>query len=409
MDNKNLKLLSLFSGCGGMDLGFEGGFPVLRKSLNPVFASGKAAVDGDWATLPRNGFETVFANDIRPGAKVAWENYFQRPGVFHVASVVDLVKAAKRGEWSFPEADVVTGGFPCQDFSLAGKRAGFESAVGHHGGKLGEGDEPAEENRGKLYMWMREVIGLVRPRIFVAENVKGLASLGDVKQIIEEDFRNVGGGYVVVTAKTLAAPEFGVPQTRERVIFFGFRKDALRPEAAAALQRDVVPAQYDPYPQPTHRSAKLKVRSAKGLPPPPSCGDAFVGLLEPEDSSDPSQRAYSKAAWYGKHCQGNRELDLTVPAPTIRSEHHGNIEFRRLAAEHGGVHDEELARGSRERRLTVRECARAQTFPDNYEFVRRGALSTSEAYKLIGNAVPPLLAYHIARRLRAIIPALFGT
>lgn len=100
-------------------------------------------------------------------------------------------------------------------------------------------------------------------------------------------------------------------------------------------------------------------------------------------------------------------------APTIRSEHHGNIEFRRLSIEHGGKIRNELDTGLKERRLTVRECARLQTFPDDYHFVMPGGdgygrVSASEAYKLIGNAVPPLLAYHIAKRLEGNWDLYFG-
>ena len=106
----------------------------------------------------------------------------------------------------------------------------------------------------------------------------------------------------------------------------------------------------------------------------------------------------------GRHCQGQQEVVLDGIGPTIRSEHHGNIEFRRLTREHGGRYGEELDEGLRERRLSVRECARIQTFPDDYEFVipaQKGnkSVSGSEAYKIIGNAVPPLLGYHIAKRL----------
>lgn len=106
----------------------------------------------------------------------------------------------------------------------------------------------------------------------------------------------------------------------------------------------------------------------------------------------------------GKHCQGQSEVNLSSIGPTIRSEHHGNIEYRRLSKENGGKNTEELESGLPERRLTVRECARIQTFPDDYKFVfkaskERKALSASSAYKIIGNAVPPLLAYHIAKHL----------
>ena len=71
----------------------------------------------------------------------------------------------------------------------------------------------------------------------------------------------------------------------------------------------------------------------------------------------------------GRHCQGQQEVRLDGIGPTIRSEHHGNIEFRRLSKAHGGKHDEELKKRLKERRLSVRECARIQTFPDDYEFI----------------------------------------
>ena len=132
---------------------------------------------------------------------------------------------------------------------------------------------------------------------------------------------------------------------------------------------------------------------------PVVCRDVFSDLPEPEFSNDPSQKIYSKAKYMGRHCQGQTEIRLDSIAPTIRSEHHGNIEFRRLSAEHGGKHCEELESGLLERRLTVRECAKIQTFPDDYQFIIKGKLSSSDAYKLIGNAVPPMLAYNIAMNL----------
>jgi len=106
----------------------------------------------------------------------------------------------------------------------------------------------------------------------------------------------------------------------------------------------------------------------------------------------------------GKHCQGQVEVNPNGVAPTIRSEHHGNIEFRRLSIENGGRNFEEIQAGLSERRLSVRECARIQTFPDDFPFIipksrDHKGVSASDAYKLIGNAVPPLLAYHIAKRL----------
>jgi len=378
MAESSKKVLSLFSGCGGMDLGFEGGFTVFSGSVtNPDWVD---HIHGNKVSLKKNPFEVVFANDIRPAAKFAWESYFRRGNVFHLGSIVDLVKDARRGTFSFPKADVVTGGFPCQDFSVSGNRQGFNSQKNH----LGESGRccPSIESRGMLYFWMREVIDIVKPMVFVAENVKGLVSLGDAKKTIEDDFRNVGGGYLVVEAQVLQAANYGVPQNRERVIFIGLKKDRVADEAKNAIADGIVSV----YPPATHG----------GLRPFVTLRSAIFDLPEPGYSTDPSQRAYSKAKWYGKHCQGQTEISPDSISPTIRSEHHGNIEFRRLSRENGGRIKDEYHLP--QRRLTVRECARIQTFPDDYAFVS-GSVSASAAYKLIGNAVPPLLAYAIARRL----------
>ena len=321
--------------------------------------------------------------------------------IYHIDSIVDLVKRAKDGEKVFPDnIDVVTGGFPCQDFSISGKRKGFNSEKSHNGGKLEVG-EPSVESRGQLYMWMRDVVTLTKPALFIAENVKGLTNLDDVKEVIEKDFSNAAnGGYLVVPARVLHAADYGVPQSRERVIFFGFKKSALKKSALTALRKKDIPVAYDPYPPKTH---SFTINDAS-LYPPVTCYEAFNGLLEPNETDDPSQKKYSKAKYMGKHCQGQTEIKLDSIGPTIRSEHHGNIEYRRLDTEHGGNHTEELMVGLQERRLTVRECARIQTFPDDYQFIipKRGdacGVSSSDAYKIIGNAVPCVLAYNIAKHI----------
>ena len=135
-----MKLLSLFSGCGGMDIGFEGGFYCLKKSVNEkLHPDWIAETHGKWIKVAPTIFETVFANDIRPDAKTAWTDYFKHKksnaaSIYHLASIVDLVKRAKSGEEVFPDnVDIVTGGFPCQDFSIAGKRQGFHSNKSHLG------------------------------------------------------------------------------------------------------------------------------------------------------------------------------------------------------------------------------------------------------------------------------------
>ena len=405
MNNKK-RVLSLFSGCGGMDIGFEGGFKCLKRSINTdVHPNWIVEENGDWVKVANTGFETVFANDIRPDAKAAWVSYFSSiynnaNEIYHIDSIVDLVKRAQLGEKVFPDnIDIVTGGFPCQDFSVAGKRKGFNSDKSHNGGKL-EVDEPTVESRGQLYMWMKEVVTLTQPSIFIAENVKGLTTLEDAKEVIEHDFANAAdGGYIVIPARVLHAANYGVPQSRERVIFYGFKRSALKAEAVEELLNLTVNNDYDPYPVPTH---SFNV-DGENLYPFVTCREALEGLDEPENTTDIAQTKYSKAK-YMKKGQGNIEIKLDSISPTIRSEHHGNIEFRRLSAENGGTHTEELECGLEQRRLTIRECARLQTFPDDYQFIlsktaQNKSVSASEAYKIIGNAVPCVLGYNIAMRL----------
>lgn len=412
---EKLRVLSLFSGCGGMDLGFEGHFIAPRKSFAQDDERIERIINDDWLLLRPTRFRTVFANDILPEARVAWNAYMRRfghsPEIYHCQSVVELVKAQQAGAEIFPrDIDVVTGGFPCQDFSVAGKRQGFDSLKDDKG-QFRTADKPSEETRGKLYYWMKQVIDITRPKIFVAENVKGLVNLGNVKDIIQRDFASAdGNGYIVLPPKVLHAGNYGVPETRERVIFIGVRRDALRPEAIRALESEVIPAEYDPYPIPTH-AGNIKDES---LLPAVTTRDVLKGLREPNETIDESQRYYSRAKYLRNGSQGQTEINLDSMGPTIRSEHHGNIEFRRLSAEHGGKLANELETGMKERRLTPRECALIQTFPPDYPFVmkkageKRFTLSASGAYKVIGNAVPPVLAYHLATRMESLWPIYFN-
>lgn len=409
-----LRVLSLFSGCGGMDLGFEGHFIANKHSFRTDDPDVLYRLGTDWVMTRKTRFRTIFANDILPEAQAAWTTYMRRFGygeeLYHNNSIVELVKMQKAGADIFPkDIDVVTGGFPCQDFSVAGKRKGLQSEKDDYGKKRND-DAPTEESRGMLYYWMKQVIDLTLPKIFIAENVKGLVNLGDVKNIIQRDFSTSGGnGYIVLPPQVLHAGNYGVPETRERVIFIGIRKDVLLPEAREALEAEIIPDEYNPYPKPTHGYTIHE----EDLLRPVTTFDVLKDLPEPEDSFDLSHRTYSKAKFLSTG-QGQTEIKLNGLGPTIRSEHHGNIEYRRLSAEHGGKHKKELSEGKKERRLTPRECALIQTFPPDYKFVMKnpsGAgmkVSSSGAYKIIGNAVPPVLAYRIATRIESLWERYFG-
>jgi len=412
------RVLSLFSGCGGMDLGFEGLFTIPRVLLNSQinYQWVKAETGHNQILLSKNDFELVFANDIMKCARNAWVSYFSKrgvnPNIFHLDSIVNLVSSYKQGEFCFPDkVDVVIGGFPCQDFSVSGKRKGFHSHKNHVGESLNSTE--VSRNRGQLYKWMCKVIEITEPKVFIAENVKGLISLGNALEIIKKDFCTVGTKGYIVLAKILFAPDYGIPQSRERVFFVGLNRQYLRQEVISALENENIPTEFEPFPPITHYNPEYLplLYGNNLLLPYTKLRSLLVDLPEPEQSvMDLSQARYSKAKYCGKS-QGQIEVNLDSLAPTIRAEHHGNIEYRRLSRERGGRYLDELSKGFLERRLTVRECARIQTFPDDYEFIRETKddfkLGASSSYKLIGNAVPPFLAYHFAKRLESIWDRLF--
>lgn len=321
IDTSNrLSVLSLFSGCGGLDLGVKGGFNYLDNYYS------------------ENPFDIIYANEITPKAVETYRHNFGD----HIACG-DITEIPNE---EFPKADLVIGGFPCQDFSLAGKRQGFNV------------------ERGRLYLQMKRVIDTVKPKFFLAENVKNIMLLEDgiILKTIIDDFKS--SGYNVYFHLYHAA-NYGIPQNRERVIIYGVRED-------------------------------LEIEPS--IPEETRTRDTWVTTKEAIDDlwgreSDPSINShskYSKAKFYeGRRMQGNIRIKADSIAPTIRAEHHGNIEghYRVLGEDENDM--------SLWRRLTPRECARIQSFPDEFYF----PVAASSAYKQIGNAVPPVLGWHIARAL----------
>ncbi|MEO8769185.1 MAG: DNA cytosine methyltransferase [Ferruginibacter sp.] len=310
------KVVSLFSGCGGLDLGFKGGFEFLGKKYT------------------KRKFEIIWANDLDASACKTFSINFNAP--IACGDISEILKGNTTHK--IPKsADVVLGGFPCQDFSVAGKRQGFEG------------------NRGRLYQSMVETVNRVRPAVFVAENVKGLLSMNNGKAIetIIADFAKLG--YSVVYKLHFAA-DFGVPQSRERVIIVGTDKKRNLPDFK--------------FPKPTHKKSQwLTLNKA-------------IGDLENKIEGEVSNHFWSKAKLF-PGTQGNIPVIKDSIGPTMRAEHHGNIEFH----------------WNEKRRLSAREAARIQTFPDNFNFYP----STSSAYKQIGNAVPPVLGWNIAKAVEIFL------
>lgn len=295
-------VVSLFSGCGGMDLGFKGGFTFLGRRY------------------AKHPFELVWANELN---EAACRTYRRNIGE-HV----------RQGDiWTMlndlpTQADIVIGGFPCQDISVNGKGAGI----------LGK--------RSGLYRAMVEAIALVKPKIFVAENVKGLLMrhhAATLRQVLT-DFKALGYD---VGYQLYHAADYGVPQTRERVIIVGTLPDA-KP--------------FQP-PAPTH-GTEDHITAREAL-------HDLVSLSEDESINHVWSRANRSAE------QGDRRLVANRPGYTIRAECHGNIQWHY-----------ELPR-----RISMREAARIQSFPDNFIFDAK----LRETERQVGNAVPPVLAWHIAK------------
>lgn len=350
---RTYKVLSLFTGMGGMDVGFAEQVIVRQESVctgnaDSYIYSPYSQIEG-FVNLKRLPFETVFQNDILPEAKrVAELNQWNHN--YHLKDIRELLTTTTTPS-VFPAADVITGGFPCQDFSHAGKRKGFDSS------------------RGTLYQAYVELVKRVKPMMFIAENVNGLLTMpGEPIKTIIADFSAAG---YEVKYQLMKSEEFGIPQTRWRVIIMGLRLD---------VKHSSLPADWNVI---TENRCQTHIRPY------------FAHLEEPDVSQDPAQQVYSRAAKLEKG-QGQKEVGLDEFGPTMRAEHHGNIEFRRVATDSKNGEP-----GLAERRLSVREAALIQTFPPNC--ILTDTKKTSKAYKPIGNAVPPLLGYIIGRKVMQIL------
>lgn len=301
-----LKVISMFSGCGGMDLGFTGGFEFLGQAFD---------------SLP---FEIIWANDINKAACRTYKNALGDH--IHCGDVWSLLETMPQ------KTDVLIGGFPCQDISVNGKGVGVKKG-----------------KRSGLYRAMVEAIWKTQPKIFVAENVRGLLNANNaasLKQVLK-DFKGLGYD---VSYQLYQASRYGVPQNRERVFIVG-----------------VLPG-------------------VKPFGPPEPIYDAGEGLpvgYALKDLEKVAENPLINHIWSRANespDQGCRKLKADRPGQTIRAECHGNIQYHYKLP----------------RRISMREAARIQSFPDNFIFDAK----LRETERQIGNAVPPVLAWHIANAVR---------
>lgn len=315
--NKKIRVVSLFSGCGGGDLGLLGGFNFLGKNYRKL------------------GYEVVWANELLDYAS---DTYRKNIGDHMVTGDITKIKNS-----DIPEHDLLVGGFPCQSFSMVGRRRGF--------------DDP----RGQLYLEMLRILKAKQPKVFIGENVKGLVSVhgGSDFQKILADFSNAGYN---VTYRVLNASHFGVPQKRERVFIIGVRKDL---------------------------DASFEFAAAPGTLAP------LREVLEDHKVVDKkyyfSDRALHGMRRANKAFNKGRAQSPDAPCNTI-STHLAKVSLN-------GTDPVLLVKKDKYRRLTPREAARIQSFPENFDFVG----TDGKKYIQIGNAIPPVLMWHVAKEIKSQI------
>ena len=315
---EKLKVASLFCGCGGTDVGLLGNFDFLGKH----YAS--------------NNMEIVYANDIDDNAcRIFEENFGIKPDNRDIRQI---------NSNELPDFDILTGGFPCQSFSI----------IAQNPKRLG-----VKDDRGKLFFEMCRILRDKQPKCFIAENVKGLltANQKSAFPLIMEEFKNSGYD---VKHMVLNSANYGVPQKRERVIIVGFRKDL---KIDFTFPNQVITDE-----------------------------DLFVPLKKVIENSVDEKYYFSDRAVEGmmkkrEKMNKGRAQDIEKPCNTVGAH---------LAKVSLNSTDPVLMLENRYRRFTPREVARIQSFPEKFELVG----SESAQYRALGNAIPPVMIWYVANKVQ---------
>lgn len=324
-----MKIVSLFAGAGGLDLGFQ-----------------------------KAGFNVIWANEFD---KEIWETYKKN----HPHTVLDKRSIVDIPAYEVPDCDGIIGGPPCQSWSEAGALKGIK------------------DKRGQLFFDFIRILEEKQPKFFLAENVSGmlLGRHSNALSNIKELFRDTGVGYEL-SFEMLNSCDYNVPQDRKRVFFIGIRKDLNfkfqfpKPNFSKITLRDSI---YD-----------LKDSALPALPYNKSNGNKcivpnheyMIGDFSTIYMSRNRVRSWDEQSFTIQ--AGGRHAPLHPQAPKMKFIEQ-NIRIFVPGSEH------------LYRRLSVRECARIQTFPDNFIFYYN---SVPAAYKMIGNAVPVNFAKFLAASIK---------
>jgi len=316
-----LRALSLFSGCGGMDLGLQGGFQYLNNNFKELSIEILLAIDND-----------PYA------AKIYNENFSHE-------CIVKDVKDLQHTE--LPNHDILVGGFPCQSFSI----------LAQNPPRLGIKDE-----KGELFFEMCKILKEKQPRFFIAENVKGILSANkkEAFPLIIKKFEESG---YYVKFKLLNSSDFGIPQKRERVFIIGFKNEEDYHNFS--------------FPTPITKENKIPLKTV-----------LQNNIIEKYYFSE---RAVEGMKRVQHKMNKGRAQNIELPCNTI-SAHLSKVSLNST--------DPVLIENGKYRRLTPREAANIQSFPKDFLLE---SVSENRQYRAIGNAVPPVLMWHISNSLMDVI------
>ena len=327
-----MRLVSFFAGCGGLDLGFE-----------------------------EAGFHVVWANEVEPHCRAT---YIRN----HPHTEFVLKDISKIDPDTIPDCDGFIGGPPCQSWSVGGKQKGLNDV------------------RGQLFLKYIELIRTKKPKFFVIENVKG---------ILDDKFKDVFKGFLSLLNEAgyqvrwalLDAVKFRIPQNRERVFFVGFRQD--------------LNVSFS-FPAPTCDKPVTLEQAIGDITEVPnflSGGKTKEAVQKTNKKSSYPNHDVLVSKFGSFYYRGNRRRGWQQPSFTINATadfaplHPLSPKMIYYGHENWNFQKDKL---DKYRRLSVRECARIQTFPDNFIFEYE---NIKDAYKMIGNAVPPRLGYELAKSI----------
>jgi DNA (cytosine-5)-methyltransferase 1 len=324
-----MRIVSFFSGAGGLDLGFT-----------------------------RAGFDVIWANEYD---RDIWETYVKNHGHTYLEkrSITDVDAA------DIPDCDGMIGGPPCQSWSTAGKLRGIK------------------DNRGKLFYDFIRILEAKQPKFFLAENVAGMLLPRNARALssIKRLFKNAGEGYNLSFQK-INASDYLVPQDRKRVFFIGYRRDLGK--------KFEFPAPID---------MKLSLKSAIG-----DLADTAIPAKDGNYTNGSACRVpnheYFTGGFSSLYMSRNRVRSWDEVSFTIQAGgRHAPLHPQAPKMETVDKDTKRFVPGKEDlyRRLSVREVARVQTFPDDFIFYYK---NLGAAYKMIGNAVPVRLAQIIAGRIK---------